>query len=55
MTNSAKSKSTTKFGCSKFESTPYPITAVYDYGTVQIKKKRYYDAINIRQIQPCIP
>ena len=42
-----KSKPTTKFGYSEFEPTPYPITAVYDNGTVQIKKRRYYDTINI--------
>jgi hypothetical protein len=43
---------TTKFGNPEFETSPYPITAIYDNGTVQIKKSKYYERINLRQIKP---
>jgi hypothetical protein len=38
---------TTKFGNPEFETAPYPITAIDDNGTVQIKKSKY-----LRQIKP---
>jgi hypothetical protein len=43
---------TTKFGNPEFEDTPYPITAIYDNGTVQLNKGKYYERVNIRQIKP---
>jgi hypothetical protein len=43
---------TTKFGNPEFETAPYPITAVYDNGTVQIKKSKYYERVDLRQIKP---
>ena len=47
-----RNKTNTKYSGPEFDPTPCRITAIYDNGTVQIKKRRYYDTINIRQIKP---
>jgi hypothetical protein len=47
-------KPTTKLGNPEFEDTPCSVTAVYDNGTVQIKKKKYYETVNIHQSKPYI-
>lgn len=47
-----RNKKTTKYGGPPWEPYPARITAIYDNGTVQLKKRRYYDTVNIRQIKP---
>ena len=43
-----------KYGGPQYEG-PFKIVTVFQNGTVRIKKKTYYDTVNIRQIKPYAP
>ena len=47
-----KSRRNAKYGSPECEPYPCRITRINANGTVQIKKRRYYDVVNIRQIKP---